>query len=123
MNRRGQPSFMTAGRTRFHSTRSSESPFKKAGCQDSGSLRNVDPGLPERFEYSRASVRTAFFERNQLPWFNPSLNTVHPENYRERSAGTFRPTAARTDRTPLSIMAVKLERDLQRQHRFGGDGG
>ena len=61
MNRRGRPSFTTADRMRFRLTKSSESRFKKAGCQDSGSLRNVDPGPPERFEYSRASVRTAFF--------------------------------------------------------------
>src|SRR5260370_22765121 len=48
---------------------------KKAGCQDSGSLRNVDPRPSWTLRIVRASVRTAFFKRNQLPWFNPSLNT------------------------------------------------
>jgi hypothetical protein len=47
---------------------------KKPGVQDSGSLRNVDPGPSWTLRIFRASVRTAFFKRNQLPWFNPSLN-------------------------------------------------
>ena len=113
--------FTTAGRTRFRSTRSSESRSKKPpvteifddpheqifgsrspkslfccvfglmeergelpkqlsrrkkpGFQDSGSLRNVDPGPSWTLRIFCASVRTAFFKRNQLPWFNPSLNT------------------------------------------------
>ncbi len=43
-NRRGQPSFMTAALTKSRSMKSSGSRSKKSRVQDSGSLRNVDPG-------------------------------------------------------------------------------
>ena len=48
---------------------------KKPGVRIAGHSETSIQGHPGRFEYSRASVRTAFFKRNQLPWFNPSLNT------------------------------------------------
>jgi YD repeat-containing protein len=60
-NRRGQPSFMTAGRTRFRSTRSSESRSKKVpGVRIARNSETSILGHPGRFEYSARQSELRF---------------------------------------------------------------